>query len=324
MLYNGSSVPGGNILDNGNLVFTSFYPQTYSGSLSGSGSFTVNNPTSLTLSGSVNSYSGSIIINAALGSLIFNNAAPQTLSGIISGSGTLVQAGSGTLTLNATSLSPNNYSGGTIINAGTTLSVNDIDNSGFTPTAIPAIGTVTLGGTGAKLQYTGASGATLGATAPISGTGTLDLPIVGTLEVDLAKSGTITKTSGGTLILGGTSDNASLGLTVNGGTVILNKASQSTAHAVGSTTIVNNAGTLQLAARARAATRFTAASPSRSTTAASFDAERHDRRLHHSGSQWLRHRQRGADQQRRRRLHHAVAHSLWGPAPRLAASAISR
>ena len=227
VLYNGSTVAG-NISTTATWFSPNFYPQTYSGNLSGSGSFTVNNPTSLTLSGSVNSYSGGIIINAALGSLIFNNAAPQTLSGLISGSGTLVQAGSGTLTLNTTSISPpgNTYSGGTIINAGTTLSVNAIDNSGFTPTAIPATGTVTLGGTGAKLQYTGASGATLGATAPLSGTGTLDLPIVGTLEVDLAKSGTLTKTSGGTLILGGTSDNASLGLTVNAGTVILDKASQ--------------------------------------------------------------------------------------------------
>ena len=243
VLYNGSSVPGGNILDNGNLVITSFYPQTYSGNLSGSGTFTVNNPTSLTLSGSINSYSGGFTINAALGSLIFNNAALQTLSGLISGSGTLVQAGSGTLTLNATAI--NNYSGGTIINTGTTLSVNAIDNGGFNPTAIPATGTVTLGGTGATLQYTGASPATLGATAPVSGTGTIDLPS-GNLEVDLAKSGTITKTSGGTLILAGTADNASLGLIVSGGTVILDKASQSTAHAVGSTTTVNNGGTLQL------------------------------------------------------------------------------
>ena len=238
VLDNGTTLAG-DILDNGNLVITSFYPQTYAGSLSGSGSFTVNSPTSLTLNG-VNTYTGNTIINAS--ALIFNSTAPRVFSGVISGPGALVQAGAGTLTLNATSTPGNIYSGGTIINAGSTLSVNAIDNSGFAPTAIPATGVVTLGGAGATLQYTG-SGATLGGT--VTGTGTIDLPS-GNLEVDYAKSGTITKTSGGTLTLAGTLDNASLGLTVNAGTVILSKTSDSTHHALGATTTVNSGGTLQL------------------------------------------------------------------------------
>ena len=237
VLYNGSTVAG-NFTDNGSLVFANFYPQTFTGTLSGTGSLTVAGAASLTLGGSVSGYSGDVVIN--VGSLIYNNAASQTLSGVISGAGTLVQAGPGTLTLNATSV--NTYSGGTIINAGSTLSVNAIDDSGFNPTAIPATGNVTLGGTGATLQYTGASAATLGNT--VTGTGTIDLP-AGNLELDLAESGTITKTSGGTLTLSGTADNASLGLILNGGTVILNKASQSTAHALGTTTTVNS-GVLQL------------------------------------------------------------------------------
>ena len=173
------------------------------------------------------------------GSLIFNLAASYNFSGVISGAGTLVQNGPGTLTLSGA----NTYSGGTAIKAGSTLSVNSIDDSGFNPSAIGQSGTVTLGGTGATLQYTGSSFATTART--VTGTGTIDLPN-GDLELDLAKSGTLTKTSSGTLTLSGTADNASLGLTINAGTVVLSKASTSTAHALGSTTTVNNGGILQL------------------------------------------------------------------------------
>src|ERR1019366_7301675 len=94
VLYNGRPVAG-SISDNGSLVFANFYPQTYSGNLSGTGAFTVNGPTSLTLIGGVSGYSG-VMTNKA-GMLIFNNAGAQTVSGAIYGAGTLVQAGAGTL-----------------------------------------------------------------------------------------------------------------------------------------------------------------------------------------------------------------------------------
>ena len=237
VLYNGTTVAG-NILDNGSLVFAKYYPQTYTGVLSGAGLLTVNGPTSLTLNGLNNSYSGGIVINAGL--LVFNNATPQTLSGAISGAGTLVQAGAGTLTLSG----GNTWSGGTTINTGT-LSVNAIADDGFSTSALGyngvngAVGTVTLGS--GTLQYTGAGAGTLSST-PITGTGTIDMPN-GPLELDVLK-GTITKTGNATLTLGGTADNSSLGITINNGTVILKKASTSTVHALGGATSVVNSGAL--------------------------------------------------------------------------------
>jgi autotransporter-associated beta strand protein len=237
VLFNGTTVAG-DILDNANLVFANYYPQTFSGNLSGTGSLTVNGPTSLTLSGGVNSYSGGMTINA--GQLVFNNAASQTLSGVISGAGTLVQNGPGTLILTA----DNPFTGGTVINGGI-LNVNGIDDFGFSPSALgyaPTSATLLVLG-GGTLQYTGASAASTART--VTGTGTIDLP-AGNLELQLAKSGIITKTSGGTLTLSGTLDNASLGVTVNAGMVVLNKTSASTVHALGATTTVNTGGTLKL------------------------------------------------------------------------------
>jgi autotransporter-associated beta strand protein len=237
VLYNGATQTG-SFADNGNLIFANFYPQTYSGTLSGSGMLTVLGPDSLTLNGNLSAYTGGVAVNA--GSLIFNLAASQNIAGVVSGAGTIVQNGPGTLTLSGA----NTYSGGTIIKAGTTLSVSGIDDSGFNPSGIGQSGTVTLGGANATFQYTGSSFAT---TARLfTGTGTIDTPN-GELELDLATSGTLTKTSAGTLQLSGTSDNASLGLTVNAGTVILNKTSLSTAHTVGATTTVNSGGTIKLA-----------------------------------------------------------------------------
>src|ERR1039458_1308826 len=212
VLYNGSTVAG-SISDNGSLVFANFYPQTYSGNLSGTGAFTVNGPTSLTLIGGVSGYSGGMTINA--GMLFFNNAGAQTVSGAISGAGTVVQAGAGTLTLSG----GNSYTGGTIINAGI-LSVSAIDDSGFSASGIGQSGTLRLAG--GTFQYTGGTPATTARL--VTGTGTIDLASGDDLVLQLATSGTITKTSAGTLTLSGTADNASLGLTLNGGTVVLNKA----------------------------------------------------------------------------------------------------
>jgi autotransporter-associated beta strand protein len=237
VLYNGAAQTG-SFTDNGNLIFANFYPQTYSGTLSGSGMLTVLGPDSLTLSGNLSAYTGGAAVNA--GSLIFNLAAAQNIAGVVSGAGTIVQNGPGTLTLSGA----NTYSGGTSIKAGTTLSVSSIDDSGFNPSGIGQSGAVTLGGANATFQYTGSSFAT---TARLfTGTGTIDTPN-GELELDLATSGTLTKTSAGTLQLSGNSDNASLGLTVNAGTVILNKTSGTGAHTVGAATTVNSGGTIKLA-----------------------------------------------------------------------------
>ena len=61
------------------------------------------------------------------------------------------------------------------------------------------------------------------------------------------QNNTITKSGLGTLTLGGTDDNASLGLIVNSGTVNLNKVSTSGAHAVGGGgLVINNNNTVKI------------------------------------------------------------------------------
>jgi fibronectin-binding autotransporter adhesin len=246
------------ITDNGTFTYASVAPQTLSGAISGSGSFVQNGPGTLTLT-AVNSYNTAISIGAGAtltiggagvlgsgsyantitdnGTLAYASSAAQAVPGTISGTGVVVENGPGILTLSGA----NTFSGGTTITTGGLVTVNSIADSGTS--ALSTSGTLTLAG--GTLQYTGAASATTSRT--VSGSGTIDLPS-GNLELLLAKSGTIIKTSGGTLTLSGTADNSGEGVTINNGTVILNKTpSTSTVHALGGTaTTVNNGGRLVL------------------------------------------------------------------------------
>ncbi|HVM50452.1 MAG TPA: autotransporter-associated beta strand repeat-containing protein [Candidatus Acidoferrum sp.] len=254
----GNGSVAGNITDNANLTFANFNPQTFGGVISGSGALTAAGPAKLILTG-LSSLTGLATINSGVtlqlgdgvgnngslagnisnsGSLVVSNFNPQTYSGAISGTGTLTLGGPGTLTLSGA----NTYSGGTTINAGT-LSVNTIADSG---TSALGYGTA-LNLNGGTLSYSGAAAATTTRAVTLSGTASvIDLP-GGSLEFNSqVKSGTFTKTSSGTLTLSGSTDNSSLGVTVNAGKVVLNKASSSTVHGVGVATTVNSGGTLQL------------------------------------------------------------------------------
>ena len=57
---------------------------------------------------------------------------------------------------------------------------------------------------------------------------------------------TLTKTGGGRLTLGGTADNAYLGMAINGGTVVLIKTSSASVHGLGAASSVASGATLQL------------------------------------------------------------------------------
>ena len=165
----------------------------------------------------------------------------NTISGVIVNSSSataLTKAQAGTWVLSGA----NTYTGGTTVSGGT-LSVNSIADSGTS--ALSTSGGLTL--SGGKLQYTGTGAATTTRTVTLSGSSsTIDLPNGDLAISGQVKSGTFTKTSAGTLTLSGSSDDVALGINVNGGTVILNKASAATVHGIGANSAVNNGGTLQL------------------------------------------------------------------------------
>jgi autotransporter-associated beta strand protein len=59
-------------------------------------------------------------------------------------------------------------------------------------------------------------------------------------------TGSVQKNGTGTLTFGGSSDNLNAGVSVNGGTLLLNKSSSSSVHAVGAGLTVNSSGTVSL------------------------------------------------------------------------------
>ncbi len=182
-------------------------------------------------------------------------------------SGKFVMKGPATVIFNA----GNTYSGGTFVNSGSL----QFDNSGS------ASGTLNLGdasGSNDASIYirTAAGGKTVGnnITVASGSTGTLTIGGLNTsgtntyngtitlnhaVNLEAATGGTVnfntitasaTKTAtingGGTVQLSGSSDNLNLAATVNNGTLILNKTSSSSVHALGAGLIVNSGGTVSL------------------------------------------------------------------------------
>ena len=147
--------------------------------------------------------------NATTGKLTLNIVGSNTFAGILGGTGTsdnklaLVKTGTGTLTLAGT----NTFSGGTSVSAGT-LSISLDNNLGGT-----SGGVVLNGGTlSANASFTlGSSRSILLGPDSSSGSGTLDvtagntLTYGGVLANNGSGSGSLIKTSPGTLILSGTS-----------------------------------------------------------------------------------------------------------------------
>src|ERR1035438_6662752 len=174
--------------------------------------------------------------NARIGSGVVGNLV--TISGVMAGSGSFQAFNPGILALSGV-----NTFTGNLTNAMTgTLTVNSISDGGTSAIGPSATAKLTLAG--ATFQYTGAGAATTARPTWLTAASTLNLPN-GNLTLNGAfKSSNgankLTKTSGGTLTLGGTVDNSSLALAVNGGTVILNKTSTSTVHGIGGATSVGS------------------------------------------------------------------------------------
>ena len=182
----------GDVVNNATLTFNqAFGDGTFSGDISGSGSFFKIGDNTLTLTGA-NTYSGGTQISAgsligdtdALQGAITNNAAVTfeqsadgTYAGAMSGNGSLTKAGAGAVTLTGS----NTYSGGT---------------------------TVTEGGlNGTTLSLQGAI------STAASTTVTFNQSTSGTYSGVMTGDGSLTKTGSGTLLLGGNN-------TYSGGTIV--------------------------------------------------------------------------------------------------------
>src|SRR5579862_8005041 len=180
-----------------------------------------------------------------------------SLQGGVSGTGNLM-VNTGLLILGSAS---NTYTGSTVVSGGT-LQISDPNALGTTPNvAVSGTGVFDLHGVtpanpipasfggiglGAGSLTNSASSA---ATYPgeITSTGAFTIGGVGDITLSGAVSGTITKIGNNTLTLSGVTDNANLTLIVSSGTVVLNKTSSATVHAVGTNgTLIINGGTVKV------------------------------------------------------------------------------
>ncbi|HSV16685.1 MAG TPA: autotransporter-associated beta strand repeat-containing protein, partial [Tepidisphaeraceae bacterium] len=191
---------------------------------------------------------------ANTGTLNFNSAGDLNVTGAITGSGTLRQTGAGTTSLSG---DISGFTGGITLGGGTL-----VFNYAAPTTVSNAIGVV-AGATSAvrnvgKLTMSGVEsvGSTAGAitynVTPIAGNMPSGVPadveITGSINRTSGSDGVgIIKTGTGTLAISGATDNASLGATVNGGTLLLNKTSATTIHAIGGGgLVINNGGTVKI------------------------------------------------------------------------------
>ena len=257
-LSGGSTTVQGALTQNGGAVNETTSNQIASGSTVSlnSGTFTLANGTAQTLTGSVNSSSGSTLALGTSGAgstLTLNQSGTDVLNGVISGTGKLVTSNTGTTVLGGT----NTYSGGT-----TTSSIVNVTNaSGFGTGAV----TVNAGGniqiqnniTLANAFTTNSTGTSFaGAFENLSGNNTVSGPltVTGTTRVQ-ADAGNITLSgaiglgantlnvggNGNTTITGAMTGTAASALTKDGaGTLAIGVANPSFS---GSVTV--SGGTLQ-------------------------------------------------------------------------------
>jgi outer membrane autotransporter protein len=165
----------GNISNEGVLTFDQATDGIFAGALSGGGTLLKEGSGTVTLSGT-NSNTGPLIIHTGTlrgttsslqgfitnnGTLEFSQTGNGTFAGAISGNGPVMKSGTGKVIFSGT----NNYSGNTVVSAGT-LSIN----GALTNSAVQVLSGGTLGGTGSVRSATIQPGGTL---APGNSIGTL-------------------------------------------------------------------------------------------------------------------------------------------------------
>jgi autotransporter-associated beta strand protein len=239
----GATLGNGDVANNGSLVFNQPDNYDFTNIISGTGNFTQQGSSTLTLSGNNTfkgtttistgtlqvgngSVSGTLGTNTVLNSssLVFNRSDSVTQTGLITGNGTLtVQAG--TLVVTAS----NSFSGGTTINGGSTLQLGNGGTTGSVPPNITDNGTLAFDHSANETNgnvITGSGGIsklggnTLTLTAANNYNGDTAIP-AGTLKVGTA--GTIPNGSGfGNIVLdagastAGTFDMNGFDVTING------------------------------------------------------------------------------------------------------------
>ena len=238
VLQDGSGSGGLNVPSG---TFTLTGSSTYSGttSTSGTGVLQIGNGGT---TGSINAASP-IVSN---GTVAFNNSGSVSVNNTITGTGVIQQGGLGS-TLVGGNIS--GFTGAFNITAGTLIfnySSPTITQSinGAGPGAIANIGKLILSGT----ETISASTLTFNV-SPFSGL------LSDGVAADVEVTGSINKGAGtgivlsglGTLALSGNTDDASLGATVNSGTLLLNKNSSATVHSIGGSGLtINSGGTVEI------------------------------------------------------------------------------
>ncbi len=212
-------------------------------SASGSGSVIIGSASSLGTNPAI--FSGNIVLNRAT-TFQGTNTDRTTYTGVISGTADL------TFTAGRTTLEANNtFAGNVIVETGAVLQ----PGTGLFSNPrnqIPDSSSVTLNGTGAlqlfgdsevisSIQSTSDTSAIRGITGP----SVLTITNGGTFNGSYDGGGVTIESTGGTLNIGGINDNPSSRFLVNGGTLVLGKASGATVHAA-ALDITVNSGTVRL------------------------------------------------------------------------------
>lgn len=166
----------------------------------------------LTLSGQTYNFGG---LKGSRGLALVSNSisvgsanSSTSLSGVISGSGGLVKAGTGTFTLSGN----NNFTGGTVINAGTLATLGNERLADTGAVTVNAGATFKLGGSETIASLSGSGTANVGANTLTLSSGSFLGALYG--------SGDLVKNGSGTFTLSGTSAGYTGDLYLNGGTAV--------------------------------------------------------------------------------------------------------